>query len=289
VKSNEAAGVQSFADIEWKLMSDLIESRIGLAFDDSRREILEARLQPRLEALHLQTFSEYYRYLRFHPDRDREFAEVTRHVTNGETYFFREQHHFEILRDHVLERVLERRNGRPLRILSAGCSSGQEAYSIAMVLHEAAAGLPLWGWEIHACDINSDRLEQAWVATYRDSSFRMCDDEFRKRYFQEVENGYKVKPPYRVGVRFFEANLAGRCSPNWPTYDVIFCRNVLIYFSDSAFRSAVDRFYNHLVPGGYLFLGHSESLINKCTDFKPVCIGGKIVYHKEEEPSSDCS
>lgn len=284
--SNAAATARGFAEIEWKLMSDLIESRIGLVFDEARREILESRLQPRLEALQLQTFGDYYHYLRFHPDREQEFAEVTRHVTNGETYFFREQHHFEILQDTVLEELLGRINGRPLRVLSAGCSSGQEAYSLAMVLQEASNRLPLRAWEIHACDINSTRLEQAWMATYGESSFRVCDEQTRRRYFQKAGDRLKVKPAYRMGVRFFEANLASKNQEHWSEYDVIFCRNVLIYFSDAAFSAAVDRFYNHLVPGGYLFLGHSESLINKCTDFKPVCVCGKVVYRKEEDPAS---
>lgn len=270
-----------FQAVEWKLLSDLIESRLGLVFNEARREILEARLKPRLKALRLHAFSEYYHYLLFHPDGDEEFRRITGNLTNGETYFFREKHQFEVLEKHVLEQILANLNGRPLRILSAGCSSGQEPYSIAMVLSDALSKMPLRGWEIHACDINEERLARGVAAVYEENSFRGCDEETRERFFEPVDGGYRVRPVYRTGVRFFHANLACERGDDWPVYDVIFCRNMLIYFSDEAFHSAIELFSRRLAPGGFLFLGHSESLINKSSDFQPVCLGGKIVYRKQ--------
>lgn len=279
-----------FAEVEWKLLSDLIEARFGLVFDDSRREILESRLAPRLDELHLDTFSDYYHYLRFHPRREIEFSRIAGSVTNGETYFFRERHHFDILRDHVLKHRVPLLRSRPLRVLSAGCSSGQEPYSIAMVLREAARSLPPLAWEVDACDVNPLRVAEAREALYGETSLRACDAETRERYFQPENGRYRVRPVYRGGVSVFEANLARDDGADWPPYDAIFCRNVLIYFSDAAFRSAIALFARCLAPGGYLFLGHSESLINRKTEFQPECIGGKIVYRKEEaRPSFDCS
>jgi chemotaxis protein methyltransferase CheR len=274
------------ADIEWKLLADLIESRLGLVFDENRRGILEARLSSRLDQLHLDNFHEYYHYLVFHPDRDRELVEVAKRVTNGETYFFRESYQFDLLADTVVPWVRENVKDRPMRILSAGCSSGQEAYSLAMSLHQPGVMLPARGFEIDACDINPLRLAWAREAVYGEASMRACDEETRVRHFVQEDGKYVPRQLYRQNVRFFEANLAQERGERWKRYDAIFCRNVLIYFSEPALLNAVELFRRVLVPEGFLFLGHSESLINKETGFQPVCLDGRIIYRREEtEPS----
>ena len=266
-----------------KLLTDLIQERFGLTFNGIRLEILESRLRPRLRDLHLTTVRDYYQYLKFHPDRESEFARLPAMVTNNETYFFRETHQFDLLINHVIPERRAELRGRPLRFLSAGCSSGEEPYSLSIALHNA--GLPLAGvsWEIDACDLNPERVARAQEALYAEGSLRACDADARRRYFSAEPAGFRLKEKYRRGVRCFHANLL---APNgmlgWPLYDAILCRNLLIYFSDEAFGSLISLFSRCLVPGGYLCLGHSESLLDRKTAFVPAMLGGAVVYRKLE-------
>ena len=269
-----------FESADLKLLGDLIQERFGLAFDGVRREILASRLRPRLRELRLESPRAYYEYLRFHPQRDVEFDQLPALVTNNETYFFRETRQFEILIDHVLpERGA---TTGPLRLLSAGCSSGEEPYSLAIALH--TAGLPPAGrtpWEIDACDLNPERIARAREALYDETSLRVCDHESRQRYFAAEDGRFRLKERYRTGVRFFQSNLlAPGFAFDRGRYDVILCRNLLIYFGDAAFESLIGLFARSLAPGGYLFLGHSESLFDRATEFTPVVVGGSIVYRK---------
>jgi chemotaxis protein methyltransferase CheR len=275
----------TLSDEEWKLLSDLFTAHFGLIFPPARRDMLEFRLRARVQALHLASFGEYYRYLARHPDRDAELRELPRVITNSETYFFREAHQFEILTDHVVPQ-LSRPPGRPLRVLSAGCSSGDEVYSIVISLQNAGIGrLGTAAWKVDACDLNPVRVLQAQEGVYDAAALRACDEAMRKLYFEEKDGRYVLRPRHREGARFFEANLIG-AEPDLPNapYDVIFCRNVLIYFSDEAFDQAISRFNGWLMPGGYLFLGHAESLIGRRDDFRPVRTGSSIIYQKVRSP-----
>lgn len=272
-----------FDQAEIKLLTDLIQERFGLMFNGIRLEILESRLRPRLRELRLTSLREYYQYLRFHPDRESEFARLPAMVTNNETYFFRETHQFDLLIRHVIPERRPLLRGRPLRLLSAGCSSGEEPYSLSIALHNAAlplAGLP---WEIDACDLNPERIGRAHEALYADSSLRACDEDARRRYFTQEPGGFRLKDRYRRGVRFFHTNLlAPNGALGWAIYDVILCRNLLIYFSEEAFADAIRLFARCLAPGGYLFLGHSESLLDRKSPFAPAMLGGAVVYRKLE-------
>jgi chemotaxis protein methyltransferase CheR len=275
--------VTGFDQAEIKLLTDLIQERFGLMFNGIRLEILESRLRPRLRELRLTSLREYYQYLRFHPDREREFARLPAMVTNNETYFFRETHQFDLLIRHVIPERRPLLRGRPLRLLSAGCSSGEEPYSLSIALHNAAlplAGLP---WEIDACDLNPERIGRAHEALYADSSLRACDEDARRRYFTQEAGGFRLKDRYRRGVRFFHTNLlAPNGALGWAIYDAILCRNLLIYFSEEAFTDAIRLFARCLAPGGYLFLGHSESLLDRKSPFAPAMLGGAVVYRKLE-------
>jgi chemotaxis protein methyltransferase CheR len=275
--------VTGFDQAEIKLLTDLIQERFGLMFNGIRLEILESRLRPRLRELHLTTLREYYQYLRFHPDRESEFARLPAMVTNNETYFFRETHQFDLLIRHVIPERRPLLRGRPLRLLSAGCSSGEEPYSLSIALHNAA--LPLAGlqWEIDACDLNPERITRAQEALYAESSLRACDADARRRYFTQDAAGFRLKERYRGGVRFFHTNLlAPNGALGWAIYDAILCRNLLIYFSEEAFADAIRLFARCLAPGGYLFLGHSESLLDRKSPFAPALVGGAVVYRKLE-------
>jgi len=274
--------VTGFDQAELKLLTDLIQERFGLTFNGIRLEILEARLRPRLRELHLGNLRDYYHHLRFHPDRESEFARLPAMVTNNETYFFRETRQFEVLVEHVVPERRVATPGRPLRLLSAGCSSGEEPYSLGIVLQNAGYP-PGRGWEIDACDLNPERIARAKEAVYEEGSLRTCDVETRRRYFAREGDRFRLRERYRAGVRFFQSNLL---SPGFALerdgYDVVLCRNLLIYFGDLAFDRVIGLFARALRPGGYLFLGHSESLFDRSTDLQPVVLGGAVVYRKPQ-------
>jgi chemotaxis protein methyltransferase CheR len=136
-------------------------------------------------------------------------------------------------------------------------------------------------WEMDACDLNSERIARAREAVYEEGSLRACDAETRSRYFTPEGERFRLRQRYRAGLRFFQANLL---SPGVAlergAYDVVFCRNLLIYFCDAAFDRLIGLFGRSLLPGGYLFLGHSESLFDRATDLAPVVLGGSVVYRK---------
>lgn len=268
---------------ELKLLTDLIEERFGLTFQGIRREILESKLRPRLRELHLTSVRDYYQYLRFHPDRESELARLPAMVTNNETYFFRETHQFDLLVSHVIPERRPALRGRPFRLLSAGCSSGEEPYSLSIALHNAGLALAGITWEIDACDLNTERVARAQEAVYAESSLRACDADARRKYFLAEPGGFRLRDKYRAGVRVFHANLmAPNGSLGWSVYDAILCRNMLIYVSDDAFATLIGLFARSLLPGGYLFLGHSESLLDRKTAFAPAMVGGAVVYRKLE-------
>lgn len=268
-------------ETDWKLLTDLLAERFGLNFGGARQEILGARLRPRLEALHLDGLREYYHYLCFHPAREEEFGELSRRITNNETYFFRESAQFDAIVQQLLTEFGPVMRERPLRILSAACSSGEEPYSLSIRLLDSGSELLGARWEIEACDLNPVRLETARQAVYEGFAFRNCDEETRRRCFQEIEPGrYLLRERYRKGVRFFPANLAAPVSGlGWGSYDVILCRNLLIYFASDAFDRVITRFAQLLRPGGYLFLGHSESLFDR-SEFEPVYFSHTMAYRR---------
>jgi chemotaxis protein methyltransferase CheR len=272
---------RQFAEEEWKLLLDLVSREFGLVFQDSRRRHLEGQLAPRLSALGLESFAAYYRYLAHHPARGDELRVLARIVTNNETYFFREAHHFDLLVQDVVPHLSRHGQTGALRVLSAGCSSGDEAYSMVIALQGAGLDRAGWDWHIDACDVNPARIAQAHEGLYQAGSLRACDDISRDAHFSVQGDGFQLRPEHRQGTRFFEANLAavGLDLPGAP-YHVIFCRNVLIYFSEEAFHRTLSHLHHALAESGYLFLGHAESLIGRRDDFQPVRLRDSIVYRK---------
>lgn len=268
-------------EVECKLLSDLVQERFGLSFAGVRRDILLARIRPRLAALRLPALLDYYHFLRCHPDRDAEFDRLACQLTNNETYFFREPHHFEIIAKHVVTALGDTLRTRPLRVLSAGCSSGEEPYSLAIALHDAALELRGISWEIDACDLNRDRIARAREGVYEGGALRACTEEALRRYFEQQSGRHRLRDRYRKSVRFFEANLAAPGGMiGFPPYDVILCRNLLIYFDDAGFDRTVRLFARALGPAGWLLLGHSESLIDRSDDFVPTWLEGAMIYRK---------
>jgi chemotaxis protein methyltransferase CheR len=226
---------------------------------------------------------DYYQYLRFHPDRETELARLPAMVTNNETYFFRETHQFDLLVSHVIPERRAALRGRPFRVLSAGCSSGEEPYSLSIALHNAGLGLAGISWEIDGCDLNLERIARAQEALYPETSLRACDADARRKYFVAEPGGFRLRDKYRANVRLFPTNLmAPNGALGWSVYDVILCRNMLIYVSEEAFGQVIGLFARSLLPGGYLLLGHSESLLDRKTAFAPAMLNGAVVYRKLE-------
>ena len=274
---------------EFRLLRDLIHDRFGLYFDASQRGSLRSRLAGRLGSLDLLSFEDYYHYLRFGPQRTEELQRMVTHLTNNETYFYREMPQLQVFADTVLRSIRDAKSPGPdrtLRVLSAGCSTGEEAYTLAMIVYES--GQFFWSWDVRVIGMDVDQvaLEKARRAVYHHNSFRSISPVVKERHFLAAPGGaVQVKEPIRRLVSFRAGNIVDPASyAGLDPLDVIFCRNVLIYFSDAMILKVVRVFHEALVPGGHLFLGHAESL-SRITDlFTPVRFQGAMVYRKPGGP-----
>ncbi len=271
---------------EFRLLRDFIHEQFGLFFDDNQRGSLRSRLAGRLASLGLGSFEDYYHHLRIGPQHVEERARLATHLTNNETYFYRELPQLSVFADVVLKTLRERkaaRGERRLHLLSAGCSSGEEAYTLAMIVYDS--GLFFWNWdvEVTGMDVDPAALEKAARAVYHPNSFRSIRPAILEKHFLREPAGARVKDPIRKLVRFRAGNIVDPASyEGLGPLDVIFCRNVLIYFSDAMIRKVVTLFHEALAPGGYLFLGHAESL-SRITDlFTPIRFQGAMGYQKPE-------
>jgi chemotaxis protein methyltransferase CheR len=275
---------------EFRLLRDLVHERYGLYFEDSQRPTLRSRLLGRLATLDLLSFEDYYHYLRFGPRRQEELQRMICHLTNNETYFYREAPQLQVFADPILRRIKDAKaatGARTLRILSAGCSTGEEAHTLAMITWDS--GHFFWNWDVQVVglDVDTDALDKARRGIYHHNSFRSLSPALLERHFVRTGpgGGAQVKDAVRRMVHFRHGNLMDVASyEGLNDLDAVFCRNVLIYFSDSTTRRVVQLLYEALAPGGYLFLGHAESL-SRITDlFTPIRFQGAMVYQKPPGP-----
>ena len=268
-------------DDVFRLLRDQIYKRSGMWFNDSSKYLLQKRLSPRARELNFDTFQKYFYFLQYDPRADAEFDQIFDLVTTNETYFFREPAQLAAFTEEIVPDLLSRKTLKKIRIWSAGCSSGEEPYSLAMLLQES-------GWydhaafEIFASDINQQVLGKARKGQYRENAFRATPPHMRERYFtRESDNSWRVKDEIRNRISFGRLNLYDESRVSLLGHlDVVFCRNVIIYFDDSSKKVVVNNFYNRLVDGGYLLLGHSESLISLSTQFKLRHLKNDMVYQK---------
>lgn len=269
---------------EFRLIRDLINRFCGIAFQDDAMFLVERRLRERLTALGLRDYSEYYQGLRYHPNAQNELERAVELLTTNETYLFREQYQLDAFMEEVLPGLrysAERRESRRLAIWSAGCSTGEEVYTLAILI--AHTGL-FEGWEVRIFgnDISRSVLVTARRAIYGESSFRAMPPEY-SRYFVEVAEGRQVHPRIRAMCSFGHLNLmAGDRAAIVGKVDAVFCRNVLIYFDVASRGEVITTFYDRLLPGGYLLLGHSESLLNISTAFELVHLSSDLVYRRPD-------
>ncbi|EDM78303.1 chemotaxis protein methyltransferase CheR [Plesiocystis pacifica SIR-1] len=268
-------------DEETRLLVEAIQEHCGVTLSVQSGFFLERRLNPRLVALGLSSYLDYYQYLRYDPAGAREMEELVECITTHETYFFREQYQLEAFSEEILPDLAERlKRSRRLTVWSAGCSTGEEVYTIAMLLLESGL-FRGWNLRVAGSDISRKVLATARAAVYGQNSFRTTPPALRRKYFVEKDGRWVVRDDVRSMCSFGQLNLISteRFRVLGPC-DVIFCRNVLMYLSQEARHRVVEAYYDRLTPGGYLLLGHSESLLNVTTRFDLATLQKDLVYRK---------
>lgn len=271
------------ADDIFRLLRDFIHDYCGIYFDDGSKFLLERRLNRRLEQHQLRSFEEYYHLLRYDRKREDELVILVDNLTTNETYFFRENAQLRAFSEEILPGLRETNSGRKsLRIWSAGCSTGEEPYTIAILLLESGNWWRDWKVEILGSDISQRVLHTARRGVYKKGSHRATPPEMLQKYFVEEGRGdYRIIDAVRELVSFSYVNLLDpRKSSLIRDMDIIFCRNVIIYFDREAKKKVIGSFFDKLHEGGYLLLGHAESLINISTAFALRTLRYDMVYQK---------
>lgn len=266
----------AMSDEDFQFIVQLIAQRSGIALSEVKRNLVYSRLARRLRTLKLKSFSSYCRVLT--NDDGSELEQFVNALTTNLTAFFREPKHFEFLSETLLPAVRKAPDHTPLRIWSAGCSTGEEAYSLAMTLEGALPDSQ--DARILATDLDSSVIARARTGVYESSRVQSIPETRLKQWFQRGtglnEGRVRVRPAIRERVTFRQLNLM----EPWPMrkpFDIIFCRNVVIYFDRETQRRLFDRFADQLRPGGYLFVGHSETLHKVCERFRLI---GNTIYQR---------
>ena len=260
-------------DRDFKDIANLVYNACGIVLGDHKREMVYSRLARRIRALKLNDFKAYLAYLDTH--KDQEFDAFINAITTNLTSFFREFHHFEFIKSELVPSLLKsNKDTKRVRIWSAGCSTGEEPYSLAMTLNNAFPSN--WDVKILATDLDSNVLEKAQKGVYTAANVNGLDDFHLKRWFLKSKDGehYKVKDKLRECISFKRLNLL----QDWPMkgpFDLILCRNVVIYFDKETKDHLFKRYANILSDHGYLFLGHSESMGKEHSNYKNL---GKTMY-----------
>jgi chemotaxis protein methyltransferase CheR len=288
-------------EAELKLLQALVYQECGMHFDERRTHFLQDRLQRRLKECQLDSFYSYYRLLISHNGKE-ELARLLENLTINETSFFRNKAQLDLFHKHILEEIFQQKhaaNDYSIRIWSAGCSTGQEPYTIAMQVADGLAyfqmrnpagyELPLpkplipapWRVEILASDISYSALRAGQQGVYTESQMTSVDYSYRLRYFDKVGERYAVKKSLRELIHFDFHNLKTEFLPQ--RNDIIFCRNVMMYFDEAEQRRLIEKFWRCLSPGGYLLVGHAESLLGLTKKFVMVYRNNGTAYQRVEE------
>ncbi len=270
---------------QFKRLSQHIYQKLGLHFDEKKIYFLKKRVEKRMAALNIADPQDYVFMVGYADPHDVEMQALANLVTTNETYMFREYDQLQAFANHCLPQVLsvkQTRGDRTLRIWSAGCSSGEEPYTLAMIVQEVFPQAQSWKCEIIATDIDENVLRHAAAGRYGDRAVAEVPEEYRKKHLSEDGDEWLVRPKTAALVEFRHLNLNDRMAMRTMRgFDFIFCRNVLIYFDDLSRKAVVDHFYNALNPGSFVFLGHSESVGRITTAFKLKRFESHLVYEKE--------
>lgn len=271
----------ALTDEVFRLLRDMIYEISGIYFSEDSKFIMESRLQQSVKRKQFNHFRDYYYFLKYDQKRDEELSSLIDIVTIHETYFFRENQQLQTFSQEILPELAQmEEKTRRLRIWSAGCSTGEEPYTLSMLILEN----PLfhdWIIEIYASDISQNVLQNARRGIYQPTSFRSMDPYFQKKYFTKETSGFKISDRIKKNVTFLHLNLNDR--ERWillPAVTAIFCRNVIIYFDLAAKKRVIEGFHGKLKEGGYLLLGHSESLMNLSTHYALKHFKNDLVYQK---------
>jgi chemotaxis protein methyltransferase CheR len=258
----------------FRVISARVYEFSGIRLPEAKREMVYARLARRLRSLRLSSFDDYLKFLELEPA---EWEHCTNALTTNVTSFFREAHHFEVLASHARSTAGE---AEPFRVWSAGCSSGEEPYTIAMTLEETLAG---GRFEVIATDIDTQVLAHAHEGIYPVAAVTALPLERQKRFFQRGTGRFdgraRVRRSLASRVAFGRLNLMDREWDVEGRFDAIFCRNVMIYFDKSTQRRLIERFWERLKPGGLFFAGHAESLLDNGRHFR---LRGQTVYARND-------
>jgi len=273
-------------DKKFREIRDYIYDKSGMYFNDSKKYLLENRLVKRVESLSLNGFDEYFYYIRYDQKKEKELIELFNAITINETSFFRNEPQIEAYSNEVLPEIIRnaKAEGRKeITIWSAASSSGEEPYTLAIMVHEIQR---MWKGaltvKIVGSDISTDIIDQAKEGAYNEYSVRNIPPEFMKKYFENAGQKYVLSDLIKNYVEFVHINLIDMNEMSkMKGADIIFCRNVLIYFDTASKTKVVSKLYDNLNRGGYLFIGHSESLHGISKAFRLVHFNKSIAYKKE--------
>lgn len=263
-------------DANFKVIRELVYDSAGIVLGEHKREMVYSRLARRLRSLNLSHFDEYCQYLESH--KEQEFSHFINSITTNLTSFFRENHHFEYLKQTVIPELKKQHAlDKRIRVWSAGCSTGEEPYSIAMTMVPEFSASQ-WDLKVLATDLDSNVLAKAKAGVYSDTNVSGLDQIIQQKGFVRNKDGsqFKIKSELQQHIHFKRLNLLAEWPMKGP-FDIIFCRNVVIYFDMPTKNNLMRRYASLLRPGGYLFMGHSESMSREITDFKPL---GQTIYQK---------
>jgi chemotaxis protein methyltransferase CheR len=274
----------NLSDDEFKLFANLLVEEAGLHFSADRIDILQLALEQRVKQKGYSAFNEYYNFLKYHPEGSSELKNLIELLTVGETYFFRSPAQFDALKDKIIPEIVNKKlfAGRTLRIWSAGCSTGEEPYTLAMILLNYLPASEAWNISIVATDINRNVLSKAREGIYSQRSVEHVPPEFLEKYFTKQGNKYVLSDEIKKMVNFSYHNLVKEFHifDGAQDFDIIFCRNVTIYFKLDTIKTIIEKFYHALINGGYLFLGYSETLWQISEKFRVVEFPHTFVYQK---------
>lgn len=273
-------------DEEFIQLRDFIYEQSGIYIAENRKYLIENRLTNRLKDLNLKTYGEYYYFLRYDSTRKTELNRLFEVVTTNETSFFRNVPQLDVFRDQVLKKILDaqRKAGqKKLRIWSAGCSTGDEPYTLSIIIHEVlGTELASWDIKITANDLSEAVLATARQGLYSEYSLRTTPPNITAKYFTKEAGQFRINNNIKKLVDFGQINLNDAMQlRRVERSHIVFCRNVIIYFDDDMKKRVINAFYDNLLPGGYLVIGHSESLHNISRAFIPEHHTGAIIYKKQ--------
>jgi chemotaxis protein methyltransferase CheR len=265
------------------LLLELIHTRMGLFYENGRRDLVLDKLSPLMADRGLDSIQDYYYLLKFSREAEMEWRRVETALAVNETYFWREFAQIEAVTNKILPDLSKKYPDRPVRIWHSACATGEEPYTMVMALFEAGV-IDRYPVEIYASDINSEALAHARAAIFKKRSFRAVTPEITEKYFIQLNQGrHKLVDAVRERVHFFQLNLLDiERMHSLGKFDVIFCRNVFIYFSQEAINKVISGFYDRLNSPGYLFVAAAESLLKFQTDFELLEIENAFGYIKGE-------